>query len=137
MPALFSSQQVPEQTELSPMKSIDTKSLLIGALLASTMLFGIAATNKTDTWDPKQNWEWRKVLVNEGKLYGGWEVQVMSGIGVTFINDLPSRGGRSLEALTLMSGWEPIEPAGSMKLYSTYNQAGGVMNMVWARKRVQ
>jgi hypothetical protein len=41
------------------MKSIDTKSLLIGALLASTVFFGVAATSKDDMgkWDKAQQWE--------------------------------------------------------------------------------
>ena len=42
------------------MNSIDIKSLLIGALLTSTVIFGVAATGKTDTWDSKQQWSWMK-----------------------------------------------------------------------------
>jgi hypothetical protein len=39
------------------MKSIDIKSLLIGALLASTIFLGVAATSPADKWDEKQEWK--------------------------------------------------------------------------------
>ena len=38
------------------MKTIDTKSLIIGALLTSTIFLGVAATGTTDKWDGKQEW---------------------------------------------------------------------------------
>ena len=38
------------------MKSIDIKSLFIGALLTSTIFLGVAATSPTDKWDDKQEW---------------------------------------------------------------------------------
>ena len=38
------------------MKSIDIKSLIIGALLTSTIFLGVAATGTTDKWDDKQEW---------------------------------------------------------------------------------
>jgi len=41
---------------LGTMKSIDTKSLIIGALLASTIFLGVAATSPTDKWDNEQFW---------------------------------------------------------------------------------
>ena len=59
------------------MKSIDTKSLLIGALLASTMFFGVAATGPSDKWDSSQIWEVKEhpeyVSVKGAKLVKGWE----------------------------------------------------------------
>ena len=39
------------------MKPIDIKSLIIGALLTSTIFLGVAATSTTDKWDDKQEWE--------------------------------------------------------------------------------
>ena len=38
------------------MKYIDIKSLIIGALLASTIFLGVAATGVNDKWDDKQEW---------------------------------------------------------------------------------
>ena len=38
------------------MKNIDVKSLIIGALLTSTIFLGVAATSPTDKWDEKQEW---------------------------------------------------------------------------------
>ena len=38
-------------------KHIDIKSLLIGILLASTVLLAIGATSPTDKWDGGQEWE--------------------------------------------------------------------------------
>ncbi len=38
------------------MKNIDIKSLLIGALLISTIFLGVAATGTTDEWDDGQQW---------------------------------------------------------------------------------
>ena len=39
------------------MKNIDIKSLIIGALLTSTIFLGVAATSLTDKWDDRQEWE--------------------------------------------------------------------------------
>ena len=52
------------------MKSIDIKSLLIGALLTSTIFLGVAATSPTDKWDGKQRWE---IKTSSGKIPEGWE----------------------------------------------------------------
>jgi len=38
------------------MKNIDIKSLIIGALLTSTIFIGVAATGKRDKWDDEQKW---------------------------------------------------------------------------------
>ena len=38
------------------MKHIDIKSLIIGALLASSIFLGVAATGVNDKWDDKQEW---------------------------------------------------------------------------------
>jgi hypothetical protein len=52
------------------MKSIDIKSLLIGILLTSTVIFGVAATSKTDgqTWDKEQQWEIKQAAPDVGHL---------------------------------------------------------------------
>jgi len=39
------------------MKSIDIKSLIIGALLTTTIILGCSATSPTDKWDNNQKWE--------------------------------------------------------------------------------
>jgi len=38
------------------MKNIDIKSMIIGVLLATTIIFGMGATSPTDKWDDKQEW---------------------------------------------------------------------------------
>ena len=38
------------------MKNIDVKSLIIGALLTSTIFLGVAAAGKGGMWDKKQEW---------------------------------------------------------------------------------
>jgi len=53
------------------MKSIDIKSLIIGALLTSTIFLGVAATSPTDKWDKKQ--EWRVWVGVESNLGNGAE----------------------------------------------------------------
>ena len=105
------------------MKNIDFKSFAIGVLLTSTVFFGVAATNITDTWNPKQKWEWKKLLVNKGKIYGTW--QVVDGGWIHEAN---------LKSEDMVSGWEPIAPAETS--WKTF-RGGRPFNMVWARKRVQ
>ena len=60
------------------MKNIDIKSLIIGALLTSTIFLGMAAAGKSDAgtnstpkpvWDDNQIWH-AKIDVGDGK---GWE----------------------------------------------------------------
>ena len=61
------------------MKSIDIKSLLIGALLTSTVIFGVAATGKNgspntpnpSSWDKEQQWQVKMVPLFE--IPKGWE----------------------------------------------------------------
>ena len=43
------------------MKTIDIKSLLIGALLTTTIFLGVAATSPTDKWDGNQVWELKRM----------------------------------------------------------------------------
>ena len=54
---------------LGPMKNIDIKSLLIGALFTSTIFLGVAATGPDDKWDKDQVWHVQK-NVGSGE---GWE----------------------------------------------------------------
>ena len=71
------------------MNSIDIKSLLIGALLTSTVIFGVAATGKTDAWDTEQQWEWKRLFCGSRALYN---------------TTMDYAAGNKV------SGWEPIEP---------------------------
>jgi hypothetical protein len=52
------------------MKNIDIKSLIIGALLTSTIFLGVAATSPTDNWDEKQRWATAKL--EYGKTQKKW-----------------------------------------------------------------
>ncbi|MDP7050444.1 MAG: hypothetical protein QF600_00815 [Verrucomicrobiota bacterium] len=59
------------------MKSIDIKSLIIGVLLTSTILLGMAATRPTDKWDDKQVWQVRYINsadISEKGYEASWEV---------------------------------------------------------------
>ena len=49
------------------MKHIDVKSLLIGALLASTIIFGVGQTLPKPKWDTKQKW-YVEAWTSDGKL---------------------------------------------------------------------
>ncbi len=58
---------------------MDIKSFLIGILFTSTVIFGVAATSKSDAgvWDPKQEWEFRRMAREIGftnkTVEEGWE----------------------------------------------------------------
>ena len=69
------------------MRSIDVKSLIIGTLLTSTILLGVAATSPTDKWDEKQVWQVRYIRstdINEKGYEAGWEVFSESENGYSF-----------------------------------------------------
>jgi len=53
------------------MKNIDIKSLIIGALLTSTIFLGVAATGTTDKWDSDQQWSVAEKSQFESTV--GWE----------------------------------------------------------------
>ena len=55
------------------MKSIDIKSLIIGALLTSTIFLGVAATSPTDKWDDKQEWDYMFKKWSSGKAPVGYQ----------------------------------------------------------------
>ena len=50
------------------MKKIDIKSIIIGALLTSTIFLGVAATSPTDKWDIRQVWEISSFQKSDKKL---------------------------------------------------------------------
>ena len=54
------------------MKTIDIKSVIIGVLLNTTVLFGMGATGKADAgkWDDKQVWEIKRTQQDQSI---GWE----------------------------------------------------------------
>ena len=62
------------------MKNIDIKSLIIGALLTSTIFLGVASTSVDDKWDYKQVWR-----VDYKPLVGvGWEPFAVTPTGKAF-----------------------------------------------------
>jgi uncharacterized protein YbdZ (MbtH family) len=78
------------------MKNIDIKSLIIGALLTSTIFLGVAATSPTDKWDEKQEWveaTWTKM--NAAKLITSFT------IGESF-------DGKPVKGYKIAAGWEPV-----------------------------
>jgi hypothetical protein len=71
------------------MKNIDIKSLIIGALLTSTIFLGVAATSTTDKWDDDQVWD--VVIARQGStadvtraLRGGWEPIAVQGANIIY-----------------------------------------------------
>ena len=70
------------------MKNIDIKSLIIGALLTSTIFLGVAATGKTDKWDDKQLWSVTAMTQQEIRLDiedpTGWEPIATHGTSIVF-----------------------------------------------------
>lgn len=76
------------------MKTLDVKSLLIGALLTSTVLLGVAATSPTDKWDDKQVWEVKSYMSigsdtaaqqKTNLKVSGYEPFAIDDRGVTFV----------------------------------------------------
>ena len=61
------------------MKTIDVKSMIIGVLLTTTVIFGMGATGKADAgkWDDKQVWEVSYISIFKGKIPEGWEPVVV------------------------------------------------------------
>ena len=69
------------------MKSIDIRSLIIGALLTLTVFLAAAATRPTDQWDEKQVWQVRYIRSEDIKKTGyepGWEVFSESESGYSY-----------------------------------------------------
>ena len=73
------------------MKNIDIKSIIIGALLTSTIFLGVAATSKDDKgkWDTKQKWDLTWAIDKDGNRAPpdcpeGWEPFAVQGPQVWF-----------------------------------------------------
>ena len=67
--------------DLPIMKNIDIKSIIIGALLTSTIFLGVAATGTTDKWDDKQQWEFRDWKRTD--IPAGWEPLRLTADGIS------------------------------------------------------
>ena len=70
------------------MKNIDIKSIIIGALLTSTIFLGVAATGVDDKWDKNQAW-------------GVMDYEDLKGKGL-------ARWSGSADAFESSGGWEPF-----------------------------
>ena len=79
------------------MKNIDIKSLIIGALLSSIILFGAAAASKADAgkWDDQQEW----LIASRDNLQGA---NLLKGITTKQTN------GKMLYYFKSAQGWEPF-----------------------------
>lgn len=80
---------------MKTVKSIDVKSFLIGMLLASTILLGMAATGPTDQWDKQQ--EWIEADFSQLKNIGQ----------ITSVNLGKRRDGAVQTGWKITGGWEP------------------------------
>ena len=83
------------------MKTIDIKSMIIGVLLTTTVLFGMGATGKADAgkWDDKQEW-----------LYATFGELGTLGL----IEDVELTGPSGFkEDVKKVTGWEPWAQGGS------------------------
>ena len=96
------------------MKSIDVKSLLIGALLTSTIFLGVAATSPTDKWDDKQGWQ-----VATGEMLNPQGLREMK------LATNPNNGKKGV-VFEVKGGWEP---------FSSYNLGDGAHTLY--RKRIK
>ena len=69
------------------MKNLDGKSLLIGALLAATVMFGTGASSeKVEKWDADQQWLIAEVPISEAKpTKKGWEPISSAGDGLLIV----------------------------------------------------
>jgi len=76
------------------MKTLDVKSLLIGALLTSTIFLGVAATSPADKWDKDQRWEVKSYMSigsdsaaqpKTNLKVSGYEPFALDDRGVTFV----------------------------------------------------
>ena len=71
------------------MKNIDIKSLIIGALLTSTIFLGVAATSKDDKgkWDFQQKWELKAISTKDlATQMPGWEPYAVLKPGKTVLH---------------------------------------------------
>ena len=77
------------------MKNLDWKSLLIGALLAATVMLGtVAASEKAENWDVDQQWLIAEFSISEGKpTKRGWEPISSAGDGLLIVLRRPYEPG--------------------------------------------
>ena len=77
------------------MKNLDWKSLLIGALLAATVMLGtVAASEKAENWDVDQQWLIAEFSISEGKpTKRGWEPILSAGDGLLIVLRRPYEPG--------------------------------------------
>ena len=93
---------------MNTLKSIDGKSLLIGALMASTIFFATGATRPTDVWDNQQEW----LTISSGDLRGCEDI-VVGGVRSPITKVTAQRklaGGRGFAPITkedVLVGWQP------------------------------
>ena len=75
---------------MKTLKSIDTKSALIGFLLCSILFLGAAATSSVDKWDAKQEW----LVAGSNELFGQKQLERKKMGGMVVYHS--------------KEGWEPI-----------------------------
>jgi len=101
------------------MKTLDVKSLLIGALLTSTIFLGIAATGPKEAWDNEQVWQYGTLTeYSLGGKYSANLKYIDTKTGATALEDLNKQP----------KGWEPIN--------LTFDQQGNV-NTTIVRRRIK
>ena len=84
---------------MKTLKSIDTKSALIGFLLCSILFLGAAATSSVDKWDAKQEW----LVAGSNELFGQKQLE------------RKKMGGMVVYHST--EGWEPMQAEGGAITY--------------------
>ena len=90
------------------MKTIDVKSMIIGVLLTTTVIFGMGATGKDDApaaargWDDKQKW---------------MTIAIKVGRSDSHLKTLARHGGKGWEDPKWQLGWEPFAVLGGEVLW--------------------
>ncbi len=98
------------------MKNIDIKSIIIGALLTSTIFLGVAATSKDDAgkWDDKQAWAWKSVEVKHQNDEGYLKIHIKYAV---LAGKTPEEAEKELRDKWNTVGWEPWAIQGGNILY--------------------
>lgn len=106
---------------LGAMKSIDIKSLLIGVLFTSTVIFGVASTSNRNApangqtgWDEDQVWEWK----------------IQNPQNSSRPERADQRGGI---VIPIEKGWEPV----GCRFVEFGKRGGSELNKLYVRRRVQ
>jgi|TARA_B100001971_G_scaffold161320_1_gene151345 hypothetical protein len=84
---------------MKTLRSLDIKSALVGFLLCSIFLLGVAATSSTDKWDAKQEW----LVAGSNALFGNKQLEREKMGGMVVYH---SKGG-----------WEPFQAEGGAITY--------------------